>query len=341
MTEETGPTTEPLPPGTMLRRRYLVGAPIGRGEHGVTYEGYDETARQSVAVKEYFPRALADRVETAVSPKSRLYGTLFFLGSEAFLKQYQALTKASGNPNIASVFDAFFENGTAYAVMELLEGAPLETYLAIKKRRLTAGEAMYVAASMADALLVVDSLNTLHFDIGPGSLFVCTDGTIRLTDFGAAKAALCARREVDDAEPWKDLAALAGTLYRAMTGNGADGELEPHPDVPAPLHELFRQMRGENGAARLASVFEYRHALACVEVEAVRPEITREEIEAYDQARAEKKAAREQAERRRAEKAAEAAEQERKRRKKKIALLCVCGVLLALLLMLIIRTALL
>ena len=138
---------------------------------------------------------------------------------------------------------------------------------------------MYIAASLADALLVLHSLNTLHYDISARSIFLCTNGSVKLTDFGAAKASLRARREVDDSDPWIDFAAIARTLYEAMTGQAVfDEAIQPHANIPPQMFGLFREMIDTHGYRRISSVFEYRHALACVEVGAVYPDVTTEDV---------------------------------------------------------------
>jgi serine/threonine protein kinase len=195
-----------------------------------------------------------------------------------FYRQHLALTDARGSCNVVTVYNAFFENGTSYAVMERLEGITLEAYMRLKKRRLTPEEAMFIAASMADALLVVHSLNSLHYDINAKSIFLCTDGSVKLIDFGAAKAGLRARREVDDTEPWLDLGALGKTLYEAMSGQTLYGmQISPSANIPAPFYDLILRMLHLDGARRFGSVFEYRHALACLEIDAACPAVTSEE----------------------------------------------------------------
>ncbi|HRX59441.1 MAG TPA: protein kinase [Eubacteriales bacterium] len=283
MAEGTAPA-ELLPAGTLLHRRYALGGVLARGTYGVTYEATDTKFNRPVALKEYFPGGLAFRARDglSLSPKNKACGALFFLGSEMFYRQHLALTDAKGSCNVVTVFNAFFENGTSYAVMERLEGVTLEGYLRLRRRRLTPEEGMFVAASMADALLVVHSLNSLHYDINAQSVFICTDGSVKLIDFGAAKAGLRARHEVDDAEPWLDLGALGKALYEAMSGRRApDGEIVPDPNIPAPFYELLLRMLAQDGAPRFASVFDYRHALACLDVGAVCPAVTGEEAAAF------------------------------------------------------------
>lgn len=271
---------ELLPVGTNLHRRYVIEGVIARGGYGITYDARDEKLRMRVAIKEYFPSALAVRAagSPAVTPRNKACGALFFLGSEMFYRQHLALTDARGSSNVVSVYSAFFENGTSYAAMERLEGVTLETYLRLRRRKLAPEEGMYVAACMADALLVVHSLNTLHYDINARSIFLCTDGSAKLIDFGAAKAGLRARHEVDDTEPWIDLGALGRTLYEAMSGQTVrEGEIAPSQYIPAQFYDLLLRMLHQDGARRFSSVFEYRHALACLEIGADCPVVSAED----------------------------------------------------------------
>lgn len=138
---------------------------------------------------------------------------------------------------------------------------------------------MYIAASLADALLVVHSLNSLHYDINAKSIFLCTDGKVKLIDFGAAKAGLRARHEVDDTEPWIDLSAIGRTLYEAMTGLAVFGDgIQPHANIPPQFFEFLWHLLETSGYRRIASVFDYRHALACVEIGAICPDVTDEDV---------------------------------------------------------------
>ena len=280
LAEELEPA-ELLPIGMVLHRRYVIDGVLGRGTYGITYFGHDEKTGTRIALKEYFPYALALRAEqgTALMPKNKACGALFFLGSEMFYRQHLALTDAKGSENLVTVYTAFFENGTSYAIMERLEGVTLERFLQLRRRRLYPEEAMYIAASLADALLVVHSLNSLHYDINARSIFLCTDGSVKLIDFGAAKAGLRARHEVDDTEPWIDLSAIGRTLYEAMTGLAVFGDgIQPHANIPPQFFEFLWHLLETSGYRRIASVFDYRHALACVEIGAVCPDVTAEDV---------------------------------------------------------------
>jgi len=280
MAEELEPA-ELLPVGTTLHRRYTIDGVLGRGTYGITYFGHDEKTGTPIALKEYFPYSLAERAAQsfALTPKNKACGALFFLGSEMFYRQHLALTDAKGSENLVTVYTAFFENGTSYAVMERLHGVTLERYLQLRRRKLFPDEAMYIAASLADALLVVHSLNSLHYDINARSIFLCTDGAVKLVDFGAAKAGLRARQEVDDTEPWMDIAAIGKTLYESMTGLAVFGDgIQPHANIPPQFFEFLWQASDSAGYRRIANVFDYRHALACVEIGAICPDVTEEDV---------------------------------------------------------------
>ena len=271
---------ELLPVGTLLHRRYAIDGVLARGTYGIAYLGHDDKTSTSIVIKEYFPYALADRAgeNGSLMPKNKACGGLFYLGSEMFYRQHLALTDAKGSSNLVTVYTSFFENGTSYAVMERLEGVTLDRYLRLRGRRLTTGECMFILASMADALLVVHSLNSLHYDINAHSIFLCTDGTVKLIAFGAAKAGLRARREVDDTQPWIDLSALAKTLYEAMTGQAVFQEaIQPNPNIPQPIFHLLWRMIDQTGAQGIASVFDYRHALACIDLDAEHMLVSEEE----------------------------------------------------------------
>ena len=280
----------PLPLNANLRRRYAIKNVISAGACSVTYDAFDYIARQNVVVKEYFPRQLALRAEgsDAVSPRNKDCGALYFLGSEAFMRQYGALTQAIGNANIVSVFEAFFENGTAYAVMEKLYGVTLASYLAMHRRPLRLGELARIAPALGDALLIVHSLSILHHSICMDSVYLCLDGTVKLFSFGAARQTLRARHELSEDEPWRDVQALGRTLYEACTGKAPeDGGTAKSAELPAALSGMLTRMTTDDPAQRFASVFDFRHAVVSLDLEPEPFDLTQERIMAYSVEQAE------------------------------------------------------
>ncbi|MBQ2827619.1 MAG: protein kinase, partial [Clostridia bacterium] len=150
----------------------------------------------------------------------------------------------NGNPNIISVYEFFYENNTTYFVMEYLDGVDLKTYIKQKGGKIPEGEALYIADKVIQALMIVHSTNILHRDISPDNIFICSDGKIKLIDFGAARQVM---GEVSKSlsvvlkegfapyeqystkgkqGPWTDIYALGATLYYALTGEKLDNAMD-------------------------------------------------------------------------------------------------------------------
>ncbi len=258
-----------LPQGSMLRNRYRIGEALGSGDCGITYEAFDMQTRRDVTVKEFFPARLCLRAEDSntLSPLDRESGTQFFLGSEAFLSQHRALIQAAGSRSIVSVGDAFFENGTSYAVMERLEGVTLSEYMVRVRRRLSAGEAVTLLSELSGALLVVHSLSMLHGDIAPENVFVCTSGAIKLIDFGAAREALRQQRVMDGEQVQTDIRALGRMVCTLITGRPAPSDPSPlYAQMPSPLASVLERMLTSDDKLRFESVFALMHALNCLDI---------------------------------------------------------------------------
>ena len=176
-----------LPRGTRLCGRYIVGGAIGRGGFGVTYLAYDLTEKRTVAVKEYFPSMLAMRSRGKyVLPNSEKSAEQFNIGAEKFFDEAELVRQFNGNPNIVSIYECFYENNTAYYIMEYLDGITLEKYVE-SRGALSEEQAAYVADKLTMALMVLHSGKVLHRDISPDNVMLCKNGNVKLLDFGAAR----------------------------------------------------------------------------------------------------------------------------------------------------------
>ena len=235
-----------LPEGTILAGRYVVGRVLGKGGFGITYLCYDTRENKTVAVKEYLPDHLTHRNtgETQVSTYSGETEEYFRTGAQKFFEEAKLVSNFNGNPNIISVYEFFYENNTTYFVMEYLDGVDLKTYIKQKGGKIPEGEALYIADKVIQALMIVHSTNILHRDISPDNIFICSDGKIKLIDFGAARQVM---GEVSKSlsvvlkegfapyeqystkgkqGPWTDIYALGATLYYALTGEKLDNAMD-------------------------------------------------------------------------------------------------------------------
>lgn len=285
--EQTHSAALPLPVGTSLHRRYSVRSLTRVYGCTLMYAGFDYVAGQPVSILEFFPASIAFRQPgtMTVSPKARAHGELFFIGLEAFQRQYGKLLQTIGSPNILSVFDVFFENGTAYAVTEPPRGATLSAYLHVQKRPLSDGELVYIARALTDALLVAHACNTLHFAISEDTILLCPDGTVKLVDFAAGRMTIEKARAMKDDAPEADILALGETLYRAYVGAG---RTEP---IPRSLTALFDGMLGQSPSLRFASVFDLRYTVESIDIPPVRPNVTDANLPLYENAVRQAKAA--------------------------------------------------
>ena len=120
-----------LYPNTRLNDRYVIGTALGHGGFGITYNAWDTNLNIHVAIKEFFPSGLVNRIpgtkELIVlsGNKQEQYQT----GLERFLDEAKNTVSFASHPNIVNVFGYFEENNTAYYVMEYLNGQSVSAYL--------------------------------------------------------------------------------------------------------------------------------------------------------------------------------------------------------------------
>ena len=256
-----------LPLNTVLAGKYLVGKVLGEGGFGITYMGYDLNMKTRIAIKEYFPVELvsrdttrlsegggSDRVISLSGEKSKTYRQ----GLQKYVDEARSVSQFSGTPGIVSVKDFFYENDTAYIVMEYIEGVSLKEYLKQKGGKLPEEEALSILRPVLEALEQVHEAGIVHRDISPDNIMLTFEGdgssgesggsgiapetvhgniaAVRLIDFGAAR--MTAKndqksltiilkhgyapeeqyRSHGEQGPWTDVYALCAVLYRMLTG---------------------------------------------------------------------------------------------------------------------------
>ena len=163
--------TEPhhLRMGTRLNNRYLIQGVLGEGGFGITYVGMDEVLCQKVAVKEFFPRGAITRNNQQTNEVVSVYGTKaanFHRGEEKFLQEARTLAQFNNVAGVVRVQDFFRENGTAYIVMEYLEGITLKQYLQTYGP-ISVEEMQNIFAPILEALDKIHQNGVIHRDISP------------------------------------------------------------------------------------------------------------------------------------------------------------------------------
>lgn len=227
-----------LSPGTLLRSHYLVGRALGRpGGVGITYLAFDTSLETKVAIKEYLPRGIsgrhADRL--TVGPHSEREIESFRHGLDEFLREARTLAHFD-HPNIVRVRNYFEENGTAYLVMDYVEGVSLAEYVQKKGGKISEKLAVDIMMPILDGLREVHDMGFLHRDIKPQNIHISAAGRPLLLDFGAARFEMSQQtRDLSvlltpgfapweqyhlkgEQGAWTDIYAIAATLYSLACG---------------------------------------------------------------------------------------------------------------------------
>ena len=224
--------------GTVLKGRYLLGKTIGKGGFGITYLSYDILHDKTVAVKEYFPRGVAVRASDNISVEvlTSEQANAFNEGQEKFSSEASMLSKIKNCSEIIEIFDVFGENGTAYFVMEFVNGVTLKEYTS-SNGTITANQAVYILKKLLPSLDILHKHNIIHRDITPENIMLCLDGDVKLIDFGSARyfsedkkdnysvilkpgfAPLEQYQRNGNQGAWTDIYSLALSLYYGMTLN--------------------------------------------------------------------------------------------------------------------------
>lgn len=228
-----------LRPYTILNGKYLVGRVLGEGGFGITYIGYDLNLEMPVAVKEFYPNGFVTRESGVTSLVSVYQGAnmeAIQKWKNNFIKEARTLAKCAHLSGIVGVKDFFEENGTAYIVMEYLEGMTLKAYVKSCGGRVDAGQLLKCLEPVMASLAKVHEYGLIHRDISPDNIMLLEGGSMKLLDFGAARdyAAGDERslsvmlkpgyapeeqyRTKGKQGPWSDVYAFCATIYKCITG---------------------------------------------------------------------------------------------------------------------------
>ena len=243
-----------LPEGTVLSHKYLVGKTLGRGGFGVTYLGYDLDLQIRVAIKEYFPIGASIRSSANYSVLSTLSGedSAFSKGCSTFLEEARTLA-VFNSPQIVHVRDYFMEHGTAYLVMDFVDGKTLASEVSDKGGRLPPEELIELVKPLILQLDKLHKKNIIHRDIAPDNLVVVRDeeseAHLVLLDFGAARSFISSQisqkytatvkhgyapleqySQKSKQGPYTDVYALCATMYAALSGAVPPSALERSTD---------------------------------------------------------------------------------------------------------------
>ena len=282
-----------LYPGMMLINRYIIGTVLGFGGFGITYRAWDNELGVMVAIKEFYPNGLVNRVpgEKKVIIYQGSRSAEYQKQLKRFLEEAQNMAKFSTHFNIVNVYNFFEENNTAYIVMEFLNGISFKEYIKQSGGKVEESIAVSVIMSVLDALKEVHKHHIIHRDISADNIFICIGGKIKLIDFGAARfatgeseATMSVILKPGFAPPeqyqtkskqsaYTDLYAVGAMLYQAVTGvkpeesinrKIEDTLIRPkilNPEVSTNLDNVIMRAMAINPEIRFQSAEEFQNAL--------------------------------------------------------------------------------
>jgi tetratricopeptide (TPR) repeat protein len=231
-----------LVPGTQLAA-YEILAPLGAGGMGEVYRARDTRLGRDVAVKVVSARLMDDA------------------NALARFEREARVVAALSHPNIVALHDVGRADGTAFAVMELLEGEPLDHILvsgAVPWRK-----ALEITASIADGLASAHARGVVHRDLKPANIFITSDGLVKILDFGLARQdPLCSTFYVASAmtpgetEPGMLLGTVGYISPEQVKGDSADQRTDIF-SLGCVLYEMLagrQPFPGDTAAETLAAI---------------------------------------------------------------------------------------
>jgi len=228
--------SEVLAPGTHVQG-YRIDGLIGRGGFGIVYRATRLADSAAVAVKEFFPAAVAGRVRGKLAPRKPELQAALAKGIDGFLREASLLAELA-HPSLVRVHESWTGSGTAYLAMEYYDGTTLRRVREALARPPDEAQVRRWLEPVMGAVHELHSRRIIHRDISPDNILICRDGRPVLLDLGAARQVLGGMTQalttvlkpgfapieqyVDDGSMsqgrWTDVYGLAGTLFFAVTG---------------------------------------------------------------------------------------------------------------------------
>lgn len=279
--------------GTILHGTYKIESYLASGGFGNTYLAKNIEFDETYAIKEFFVKGVCQRDDnsTTISVSNAENTNNFEQQREKFKKEARRLRSLS-NPHIVKVYDLFEENGTAYYVMDYVDGENLSARLKRTNTPLAESEVRNYLNQILDGLEAIHNEGMFHLDIKPANIMVDSHDVVKLIDFGASKQQSTVggatmstgisytngyapseqmAQSYDKFGSWTDFYALGATLYKLLTNQDppsvsdlSEDETEdkhlalPMPNVSEEMKKVVVWMMQVNRLKRPKNVGEIR-----------------------------------------------------------------------------------
>lgn len=173
---------------TLQNGKYEIKRVLGQGGFGITYEGVQTGLGRKVAIKEFFMKDFCEReAETSMVTVvgTEVNRSLVERFKEKFIKEAQMIAGLEDVPHIIRIYDIFQENGTAYYVMQFIEGGSLDSKVKTEGA-LNESVAIGYIMQIAEALEQLHAQRIMHLDVKPANVLL-RGKDLFLIDFGVSK----------------------------------------------------------------------------------------------------------------------------------------------------------
>lgn len=225
---------QPLPNGHPLEE-YVIERQLSLGGFSIVYLATGPDGKQ-VAIKEYLPNSLALRGDGTVMPQVAPENQAAFrYGMKCFFEEGRSLARLS-HPNVIRVLNFFRANETVYMVMEYEHGRTLQEFIHKHRGKISERFIRGVFTRLLNGLREVHAHKLLHLDLKPANIYLRSDNTPVLIDFGAARQTLSSEQPMlkpmytpgyaspehygsrKDLGPWSDVYSIGASMYACLAG---------------------------------------------------------------------------------------------------------------------------
>ncbi|WP_342070368.1 serine/threonine protein kinase [Yoonia algicola] len=232
---------------------------IGRGGFGITYKAIEQRSSKTYAIKEYLPDGMSARAPNGLVSALKGLETTYARGLGAFMTEANILKELPRRKGLVRVRGAFEKFGTAYCVMEFIEGDSLDRMsrrMIERYNNMPAELITDLTLSMCWALDALHTENLIHRDVKPANIMLRRNGEPVLIDFGAARR--LSRRGTKETIFTRKYAAIE-QFPPEMSGFGRNFEEGPWSDIyslSVVLYELIAKTSPPDATVRAAALLE-------------------------------------------------------------------------------------
>lgn len=231
-------------------KEFVVTGIIGEGGFGIVYSAKDTQLQRNVAIKEYMPAAIANRLASSkINLRSVRHQQTFAAGMQGFIDEARLLAQFK-HPALVEILRFWEANGTAYMVMPHYSGKTLRNILKTSRNVCSERWLKSILGPVLDAIELLHSNHVYHRDIAPDNIVIQDSGQPVLLDLGSARRVIAGMQSAltvvvkpgyapieqytedtaNEQGPWTDIYALGAVLYFAISG-------------AAPIASVSRMMR--------------------------------------------------------------------------------------------------